>query len=70
MPSFTTKAAIASSSNIRDAKRANCLADPTKTYWYSEAPWRKPNSWRGSTIAKRISAKAERKQAKLDLRNH
>jgi len=70
MPSFTTKAAIASSSSIRNAKRACCLADPTKTWWHSQAPWKKPKSWRGSTLAKRISAKAERKQAKINLKNN
>ena len=70
MPAFRTKAASAAHLNIHEAKRSCCVADPTKTWWHQQSPWRNPKSWRGATIAKRISAKAERKQAKLNLRNH
>jgi hypothetical protein len=67
MSAFRTKVAIAAHNDILQAKRSRCIADPTKTWWYQQAPWRNPKSWRGSTFVKRMSAKAERKQAKLRI---
>jgi len=40
MSAFRTKVAIAAHNDILQAKRSRCIADPTKTWWYQQAPWR------------------------------
>jgi hypothetical protein len=67
MPAFRTKTASGVNLDINEAKRCSCIPNHQDTWWYKDKPWKKPKTWRGSVIAKRISAKAERKNAKLKL---
>tara|TARA_R100001509_G_scaffold161721_1_gene131613 strand:+ start:1065 stop:1286 length:222 start_codon:yes stop_codon:yes gene_type:complete len=67
MPSFRTKTASQSHLDLREAKRSCCIPNHQDTWWFKDKPWKKPKAWRGSKLAKRLSAKAERKQAKLNL---
>mgnify|MGYP003129311276 CR=1 FL=1 len=68
MPAFTTKAASAANRNIVEHKHIERVF----RLWSAEhdVPWRNLKARRSAAIAKRTSAKAERKQAKQNLRNY
>jgi len=68
MPAFTTKAASAANRNIVEHKHI----ESAFRLWSVEhnVPWRNSKARRSTAIAKRTSAKAERKQAKQNLRNY
>ena len=69
MKALDTTTSRASHMSLYEAKRG-CCRNPHrgKPHWHDDAPWREAKPWRGSHAAKKASARAERRQTRMELR--